>query len=353
MKFIGMTTVLCALLSPALAAPPLGLGGIHDARDSTLPALPSAPPPVIPSRSVPGAYQLFRLDEQGQLSTITPAQVLKDDPIIATTPEPLPECPPEAPIRLDPTMCINEAALEILNSGGSLEIADDGQSAVYYIPGEFDYLAGGYAYDPATVPCNPNIKVLLREAAVAGSQVTRGMINTQMDYPQTDPIIAVSNPQPDGYGGSCTIALFTFDILDILGVNGLLQSLEDMVGILDAIAALSLDDLFSAACQVFNHIFGDLQAELISAIQDNNPLTPLQRFLNKLAPGFVVPLQTLLDVATHTRPTTATIPGIATGSPLLVSFIPEVGYVYLAQLQSGMVMVVHISPTPLIPEDAV
>ena len=92
---------------------------------------------------------------------------------------------------------------------------------------------------------------------------------------------------------------------------------------------------------------------MISLIQDNNPLTPLQRFLNKLAPGFVIPLQTLLDVATSTRTTTATIPGIATGSPLLVSFIPDIGYVYMAQLTNGFGMIVHVSPTPLTPEDVV
>lgn len=280
--------------------------------------------------------------------------IFKDEPVIATTPEPLPECPPEAPIRIDSTVCINQAALDMLNNGGTLSVDPDDGTA-YYTPPEFDYFGGGYAFDPATEPCNPNVKVMLQEAAVAGSQVTRGMINTQLGYPQADPIIAVNNPQEDGYGGSCTVALFTFDFLDILGTGGdqdLLQSLDDIVAIIDAIASFDPDSLFSAACDVFNSIFGEIQDHLISAGDDDSP-TSLQQFLAAIAPGFVAPLQSLLDVATSTSTTTATIQGVVTGSPLLVAFIPDLGYVYMAHLQNGLAMVLHISQMPLAPGDAV
>ncbi len=339
-----------SLTTAVLATPPLGTGLSFENTGNTSTTLPSLP--VLPTPTKPSGYTFYPLDNKGNIGApVEPEAVFNQGPIIATTPKPLPECPPEAPIRVDATLCINEATLKLLNEGNQLEINPDG-SIVFKGPGEFDYLGGGYAFDPLTDACNPNIKVLLQEAAVAGSQVTRGMVNTQLDYPQTDPLIAVNNPQADGYGGSCTLELITFDILGILGVEDLLQSLDDIVAIINAIAAFDLDSLFGMACKVFNRILGEVQAKLLTLIKSNSPLTPLEQFLRAIVPGFVAPLQSLLDLATFAQPTTATLPGIATGSPLVVAHIPGLGYVYIAQLRNGLAMVVHISSTPLTPGDA-
>ena len=356
-KLIVSLLLSVIIATVVLAAPPLGTGLSSESTVGTTATLPSLSAPSSPTSDVqtplePLGYTFYPLDDKGNLGApVAPEAVFNQGPIIATTPEPLPECPPEAPIRIDATLCINEAALALLNEGNKLTIHPDG-TVVFHDPGEFDYLGGGYAFDPLTEHCNPNIKVLLQEAAVAGSQVTRGMVNTQLDYPQTDPLIAVNNPRADGYGGSCTIELITFDIQDILGVDDLLQSLDDIVAIINAIAAFDLDSLFGVACRVFNTILGEVQEQLIATIQSNSPLTPLQQFLRAIGPGFVAPLQSLLDVSTSAQPTTATIPGIVTGSPLVVAHIPDVGYVYMAQLKNGLAMVVHISPTPLVPDDA-
>ena len=110
--------------------------------------------------------------------------------------------------------------------------------------------------------------------------------------------------------------------------------------------------LFGAACQVFNTILGDVQQQLIQEIQQNNPLTPYQQFVQAVRLGFVTPLQSWVSLGLTPRPTTAILPGVATGSLLEVVSVPEVGYVYLARLSDLSVMVVAVSATPLAPGDA-
>ena len=77
-----------------------------------------------------------------------------------------------------------------------------------------------------------------------------------------------------------------------------------------------------------------------------------QRFVQALRVGFIAPLQSFVSLGLTPRSTTATVPGVATGSALWVVHLPEVGYVYLARLSDLSVIVVALSATPLAPGDA-
>lgn len=340
----GLIGALTLLLPLAHAQPPLGpgipSGPGSQVETNIYPTLPTLPTP-------PAATQT-----PNRTALLEPQVPRNDDPVVAIPIDPvnIDHCPPEAPIRIDSTTCINQAMLDIIEAGTPVTIDPDGTVTIgndY----TYDYAGGGFEYDPATDPCNPNIDVMLQEAAVFGSQLTRGIVNQQMDYPETDPIHAVNNPQSDGYGGSCTIELITIDISDIIGSDPL-QSLEDIIAIINAIAALDIDGLFNLACNVINSIFGDLIGDLLDGFDPDNPQTPFEQFIAQLVPGFVASLNAYATYGSDPQPTTAEIDGVVTGSSLLVSFIPDVGYVYMALLSSGNTMVVGISATPLAPGDA-
>ncbi len=342
------------LTPPTFAAPPLGSGvGGEPVR-----VQPEAPPTLpVPSASrwAPAMVETVGSTKLLAEGNATPppngGSVRADEPVIGVSPEPIAECPPEAPIRIDATLCVNQATLDAIEAGGQLSYDPATGQAIFTNPAPYDYINGGYAFNAATEPCDPNINVLLKEAAVAGSQATRGIVNRQMDYPDTDPLIAVKNPQRDGYGGACTVSLITFDIRDLLGFDPA-QTLEEIKRLIDAIASLDIDDLFGAACQVFNTILGDVQRQLLEDLRRNPPLTPYQRFIQALRIGFVAPLQSFLSLGLTPRATMATVPGVATGSSLWVVHLPELGYVYLARLGDLSVMVVARSATPLAPGDA-
>lgn len=328
---------------PAWAAPPLGSGG---SGGLTLTSPEIAPmvrvSPTSPERSA-AAAQNAQNAEGGSVHA--------DEPAIGVSPHPIPECPPETPLRIDATLCVNQATLDAIESGQQLRYDPATGEAIFTNPAPYDPINGGYAYNAATEACDPNLDVLLKEAAVAGSQATRGIVNRQMNYPDTDPLIAVKNPQRDGYGGACTVSLMTFEIRDLLGFDPT-QTLEEINQFINALASFESDSLFGAACQVFNTILGGLQQQLIHEIRQNNPLTPYQRLVKALRLGFVTPLQSWVTLGLTPRATTAIVPGVATGSSLAVARVPEVGYVYLARLSDLSVMVVAVSATPLAPGDA-
>ena len=335
------------------AAPPLG-GGVDG---GPVPTSPERAPVVrVPPRSserpaAAPADSVYPIAEDRAAQHSEGGAVRADEPAIGVSPDPIPECPPETPIRIDATLCVNQTTLDTIESGQQLRYDPATGEAIFTNPAPYDPISGGYAYNAATEACDPNLDVLLKEAAVAGSQATRGIVNRQMDYPDTDPLIAVKNPQRDGYGGACTVNLITFDIRDLLGFDPT-QTLEEIHQLINAIASFDINDLFGAACQVFNTILGDLQQQLIHEIQQNNPLTPYQQFVQTLRLGFVTPLQSWVTWGLTPRPTTAIIPGVATGSSLVVVPVPDIGYVYLARLSDLSVMVVAVSATPLAPGDA-
>ena len=319
------------LALPSFAAPPLG-SGVGGGPVQVQPAASS----WAPAAATP--------DPDG-------SSVRTEEPVIGVSPESIAECPSEAPIRIDATLCVNQATLDAIEAGGQLSYDPATGQAIFTNPAPYDAINGGYAFNAATEPCDPNLDVLLKEAAVAGSQATRSIVNRQMDYPDTDPLIAVKNPQRDGYGGACTVSLITFDIRDLLGFDPA-QTLEEIKKRIDAIASLDIDDLVGAACRVFNTILGDVQRQLLDDLRRNNPLTPYQRLIQALRIGFIAPLQSFHSLGLTPRATTATVPGVAAGSALWVVHLPEVGYVYLARLGDLSVMVVARSATPLAPGDA-
>lgn len=338
---------------PTAAAPPLGSGVGSSPVQSppeTSPAIP-VPPASLWTPTAATAGSVRPLAASQAAAPPDGRSVRAEEPVIGVSPDPIAACPPEAPIRIDATLCVNQATLEAIEAGGQLSYDPATGEAIFTNPAPYDTINGGYAFNAATEACDPNLDVLLKEAAVAGSQATRGIVNRQMDYPDTDPLIAVKNPQRDGYGGACTVSLITFDIRDLLGFDPA-QTLEEIKKLIDAIASLDLNDLVGAACRVFNTILGDVQRQLLDDLRRNNPLTPYQRFVQALRIGFIAPLQSFLSLGLTPRSTTATVPGVATGSALWVVHLPEVGYVYLARLSDLSVIVVALSATPLAPGDA-
>ena len=258
------------------------------------------------------------------------------------------ECTAAAPIRLAPSVCVNQAAVDAINSGWNVAIHPDG-SWTLTPPPTYDPIAGRWGtFDGASQTCDPNIQVKLQQAALAGSQLARAISDRQLGYAQTDPIEAVNNPRRDGAGGVCTIDFFAFDLGRLLG-----STYEQIKNLIDALSEFSADSLFGAACQVVNTVFGNLQNQLLAELQTNSPLTPFQQFVNSLQVGYVAPVASFAAHGAGVRSTTATVPGLLTGSPLQVSYVPGKGYVYLADLGSGDLLVVNISQTPLSPADAV
>lgn len=339
---------------PTFAAPPLG-SGVGEWPVQVQPEASSALPGSPASRWAPAAAATTVQAPPGAAGAAAPdpdgRSVRAEEPVIGVSPDPVAECPPEAPIRIDATLCVNQATLDAIEAGGQLSYDPATGQAIFTNPAPYDPINGGYAFNAATEPCDPNLDVLLKEAAVAGSQATRGIVNRQMNYPDTDPLVAVKNPQRDGYGGACTVSLITFDVRDLLGFDPA-QTLEEIKKLIDAIAALDLDALVGAACQVFETILGDVRRQLLDELRRNPSLTPYQRFVQALRVGFIAPLQSFRSLGLTPRATTATVPGVATGSALWVVHLPEVGYVYLAQLGDRGMMVVARSATPLAPGDA-
>lgn len=114
-----------------------------------------------------------------------------------------------------------------------------------------------------------------------------------------------------------------------------------------------MDSLFGAACNVVNTIFGNLQNQLVQEVQSSAPLTAFQQFVSTLTTGYISPLSSFTSYGLTTQPTTATLPNVTTSDPLWVTYVTGKGYVYLANLGSGNALVLHISQTPLAPEDTV
>ena len=100
-------------------------------------------------------------------------------------------------------------------------------------------------------------------------------------------------------------------------------------------------------------MFGNLQNQLLVDLQSNSPLSPFQQFVNQITIEYITPLTSFTGNGRTPRPTTANIPGLLTGNPLQVSYVPGKGYVYLADMGSGNLLVVKVSQTPLSPADAV
>ena len=257
-------------------------------------------------------------------------------------------CPPEAPYQLGPTLCGDQTIIDQIESGWQVEVDAEGQVTLIPPP-TYDAGTGQWGnFDAATQGCNPNIAVKLKQAALAGSQVTRAISDRQMDYPQTDPIEVVNNPRKDGAGGVCTIDLFAFDLARLLG-----STYEQIRNMIDQLSQLSVDSLFGAGCRVVNTIFGDLQSQLLQDLSNHAPLTGFQQFLSALRVGYITPLTSLTRYGNGTQASTATVPGIVTTQPLQVSYVPGRGYVYGVDLGEGNVLVVRVSATPLVPADAV
>ena len=258
------------------------------------------------------------------------------------------ECTAEAPIRLAPSVCVNQAAVDAINAGWSLTINPDG-SWTLTPPPTYDPIAGSWGtFDGASQTCDPNIQVKLQQAALAGSQLTRAISDRQLGYSQTDPIEAVNNPKRDGAGGVCTIDIFAFDLSRLLG-----STYEQIKNLIDRLSQFSADSLFGAACNVVNAVFGNLQNPLLADLLANSPLSQFQQFVNSIQVGYIAPLTSFAAYGLGVRSTTATLPGLVTGNPLQVGYVPGKGYVYMADLGSGNLLVVKISQTPLSPADAV
>ena len=258
------------------------------------------------------------------------------------------ECTAEAPIRLAPSVCVNQAAVDAINSGWNLTVNPDGSWTLTPSP-TYDPTTGSWGtFNGASQTCDPNIQVKLQQAALAGSQLTRAISDKQLGYSQTDPIEAVNNPKKDGAGGVCTIDLFAFDLSRLLG-----STYEQIKNLIDMLSKFSADSLFGAACKVVNTVFGNLQNQLLADLLTNSPLSQFQQFVNSIQVGYVAPLASFAAHGSGVRSTTATVPGLVTGNPLQVSYVPGKGYVYMADMGSGNLLVVKISQTPLSPADAV
>jgi hypothetical protein len=244
---------------------------------------------------------------------------------------------------------MSQEALDRINDGWQARVDPATGQVTWTPPPSYDPVTGQWGhFSAATQACDPQIEVQLKQAALAGSQLTRAISDRQLAYAQTDPIEAVNNPRKDGAGGVCTIDLFAVDLGRLLGSTD-----EQIKNLIDTLSHLSMDGLFGAACQVVNTVFGDLQNELLQEVQNSAPLTGFQQFVKALRVGYIAPLQSFLGYGLTVRPTVATIPGIVTAHPLQVSYVPGQGYLYLADFGSGNQLVLHISSTPLAPGDAV
>lgn len=266
-----------------------------------------------------------------------------------TSGEALTECPPSEPIRVGPDLCMSQEAIDRVNDGWQATVDPITGEVTWTPPPFYDPATGRWGnFNAGTQACDPTIEVQLKQAALAGSQLTRAISDRQMSYPEVDPLAAVNNPRKDGYGGVCTIDFFALDLGRLLGTT-----YDQIKNLIDTLSRLSVDGLFGAACNVVNRIFGNLQNQLLQELQSSTPLTAFQQFVNALRIGYIVPLQSLTGYGLTVHPTTATLPGVTTAHPLQVSYVPGRGYVYLADFGSGNLLVLHIAPTPLAPADAV
>ena len=340
----------CALLAvaltgvPAGATPPLGIRFTEPSEPTAAgPPNPSVEaPPLTPAARGPAAAGSGVGREAGETSGEDPPA--GDSP---TDPSWV-ECTAEAPVRLAPDVCVSQSAVDLIDAGWRLTIDPDGTPR-WTPPPTYDPTAGRWgSYDSARQSCDPNIDVQLKQAALAGSQITRAISDRQMSYPEVDPIAAVNNPQKDGYGGVCTIDLFAFDLVRLLG-----STYEQIKHLIDALSHLSADTLFGAACRVIDTLFGDLQQQLLQDLRSGRPSNPYQQFVNALRVGYLVPRPSFASYGLSLRASPTTLPGIVTSRPLQVAYVPDRGYVYLADFGSGNLLVLRISPTPLAPEDAV
>lgn len=332
---LAAPTLLVA--SPSVAAPPVGWS--LDPESTTAVAPRAA---AIPAAAGTGTAS-------GDPVTTGPGDPAATDTGTASGGgDPLTACPPETPYQLSPTLCVDQTLIDQIEAGWQVHIDPAGN--VTLIPPPFYNPDTGQwgNFDPATQGCDPNIEVKLKEAALAGSQLTRAISDRQMDYPQTDPIEIVNNPRQDGAGGVCTIDIFTFDLGRLLG-----STYEQIRNLIDTLSHLSVDALFGAGCQVVNTIFGDLQHQLLQDLLNPSPLTGFQQFLNTLRVGTIAPLTSFTRYGNGTRASTATVPGMVTTNPLQVSYVPGKGYVYGVDLGGSNLLVVTISQTPLVPADAV
>lgn len=336
---------VCALLAvvltaaPAGATPPLGIRFAE-------PAGPAAAEPPQPSVGAPQSAPATAGPGVGRAA----GEPSGDNPPGGDPPTDPSwvECTAEAPIRLAPDVCVSQGAVDLIDAGWRLTVDPDGTPR-WTPPPTYDPTAGRWGpYDPARQSCDPHIDVQLKQAALAGSQITRAISDRQMSYPEVDPIAAVNNPQKDGYGGVCTIDLFAFDLVRLLG-----STYEQIKNLIDALSRLSADTLFGAACRVIDTLFGNLQQQLLQELQSGRPSNPYQQFVNALRVGYLVPRHSFASYGLSVRDTQATLPGIVTSRPLQVVYVPGRGYVYLADFGSGNLLVLRISPTPLAPEDAV
>jgi hypothetical protein len=333
-------TLAAALLWPSLAAlslsasarPPLGTPDDDAAANSA----PWTAPVQAPAADAAIAPTIPRVASETDEAPQEPS-------------EPLTECPPTEPHRIGADLCMSQEALDRINDGWQARVDPATGQVTWTPPPSYDPVTGQWGhFSAATQACDPQIEVQLKQAALAGSQLTRAISDRQLAYAQTDPIEAVNNPRKDGAGGVCTIDLFAVDLGRLLGSTD-----EQIKNLIDTLSHLSMDGLFGAACQVVNTVFGDLQNELLQEVQNSAPLTGFQQFVKALRVGYIAPLQSFLGYGLTVRPTVATIPGIVTAHPLQVSYVPGQGYLYLADFGSGNQLVLHISSTPLAPGDAV
>ena len=258
------------------------------------------------------------------------------------------ECTPNAPIRVASNTCVNQETVNAIDGGWNVSFDDNG-APTWKPPASYNPTTGQWgSFNGAAQACNPTIEVKLKQAALAGSQLTRAISDKQLSYPQTDPIEAVNNPQKDGAGGVCTIDIFAFDLGRLLG-----STYDQIKNMIDMLSNFSVDSLFGAACKVVNSIFGNLQNQLLNELQTHSPLSQFQQFVNQLTVGYVSPLASFTGYGSAVRPTTATLPGIVTADPLQVSYVPGKGYVYMINTGAGNMLVVNISQTPLSPADTV
>lgn len=348
--FILLAIPVVTVPWPVVAAPPLGV--FYQESD------PWTAPPVreTPARSAPAAAMPRARSEDVSHPAADQAPVGEARPTTAGADEtgndpppqePLTECPPHTPHRISSTICVSQAIIDQVNDGWQAAIDPTTGQIAWTPPPTYDPTTGQWGnYQAATQACDPNIDVTLKQAALAGSQMTRAISDRQLSYPEVDPLAAVNNPQKDGYGGVCTIDLFAFDLGRLLGTT-----YDQIQQLINTLSHFSVDALFGAACNVVNTVFGDLQNQLLQDLQSSAPLTAFQQFVNALQMGYVAPLHSLVGYGLTVRPTAATLPGVTTLQPLQVTYVSGKGYVYLADLGGGNVVVLRISPTPLAPED--
>lgn len=328
--------------------------GVLVARVAVLPLSAGATPPLATPRgdppriASPAAAAVEAAPRAADPAASDPAQPPADppQPMDGKT---ITDCPSNAPYQLEPGLCLDQEALNTVDKGWKLTINPETGEVTWTPPPHYNPTTEQWgSYKASTQACDPTLEVKLKEAALAGSQLTRAISDRQMSYPRVDPLEAVNNPRKDGYGGVCTVDLFAFDLGRLLG-----STYDQIKNLIDTLSQLSVDSLFGAACKVVNSIFGNLQNQLLQDVQSHSPLTAFQQFLNQLQTGYITPMQSFLSYGSGLHPTTATLPGVITATPLQVSYVPGKGYVYMADFGSGNRLVLRISQTPLVPADAV